>query len=988
MAAKIYSHSCIVFLQLLFFTSTGFTQNNTLYPVGAFKLTEENFQGGTHVLHYPGPLIVGATDAHHPNGGFEASNAAVVEIKSEETHLVKAHLGGNSTSNFITHFSSSWAKIASNYQLNNGSIIPEIPIYEKLEIGINLPKRIQEKIDLFLNEAPNFGNYLNGQYNYPNHLGLNPYDPQDIDFIATIRFASIDQNLLSRLIDNQLPVGITYDPTNDAAYPFLISISGFYFQEVQATPDNLHWVVTNSEYPIRFRFAPPFIGDYKISIGYNYKSNGQIINETIGTNEATWLAFKGVVNSSNKEKRKGYLEVGHHKRHFRHAYDKTSFFGIGMNLPELPTHPSYDPTGQPGGAERYIPWGYQQRRGLLMGELSNKGGNFIRMISFNAVNAVEKTFSYTPAQSIKGDCLGNYHINQMHMHETDLDIERAEDLNIFILFCMQIHYPFMISNGSNQDEVWQNNPYNNSLNLITVEGFLTNLEAKRFFKNKLKYMQARWGYSAAIAEWQIMSEADQIGLGNGAGNGPWYLNSPSSNSLFPPMLNAWHCEMSNFLASQYPKHLIGTTYINSPFEDQAPVCIDQSFECINIDVISWHPYKQTAILEEDEPANRDRQNICQQIIYDPSNNLCTEDDGSKGFFIDKPILFSELGGYYDACTDIDHHNSIWAGAMSGQATTPLNWHNNLSIYPTSDAIQTIDYFNNYPALNSFMTGIDFEAHKYVPSVHKIEGLDHSGGPIWPNNNSITMDLEIFVVQNNNGGILDKSDRGFGWVHHKKANGFYNLGIYAQDPFCYISHNLGGDPPLINEIPDEAYAYNLNGFKTGEYIFDLYDTKTGQVFHSFQSTLTENSADLFGVLSLEIPHVPLYYNNDNDKRLDYAFKFSHVSNDPSTFRTNPSKEDSLAQPTETVSKGKNIFLETPFFVSVNPNPTKEKLFIKTEGAKISKIELTDPTGRLLFNTSLLDSNDFEVDLKNFSNGCYYLKVLGSKNNFKVFKIIKQ
>jgi len=988
MTSKVSSGKGHLIFLLLLSTFSSYSQTSNLLPIGEYKLTEEIFQSGNHLLSYPGPLLIGATDPHHPIGGFEASQAAVVEIKSQEIHLVKAHLGGNSSNTFVTHFSSSWAKVAANYQLNNGSVIPEIPLYEKLEIGISLPKRIQHEIDLFLNEAPNFDNFSNNQYNYPNHPGLNPYDPMDIDFTATIRFSSLDPKLISRLIDNQLPKGIIYNPSNDATHPFQINISGFYFQEVQPSANNLDWEVSDSEYPVRFRFAPPFIGDYKIEISLNYKKNGQMVNEVLGSNNATWLLFKGVPNNSTKEKRKGYLEVGHHKRQFRHGYDNTSFFGIGMNLPELPSHPTHDPSGQQGGAQRYVPWGYQQRRGLLMGELSNKGGNFIRMISFDAVNAVEKIQAYNPAESIKADRLGNYHFNQNHMHETDLDIERAEELNIFILFCMQIHYPFMVHNGYSQTENWQNNPYKNALNLGTLEDFLTNNEAKRFYKNKLKYMQARWGYSAAIAEWQIMSEADQIGLGIGEGNGPWYLNSPSSNSLFPPMLNAWHCEMSEFMANLYPKHLIGTTYINSPFEGSAPVCIDQTFECFNMDVISWHPYKQTGTNWKDAPANRERQNICQQIIYDSSNNLCTEDDGKKGFFIDKPILFSELGGFYDACTDIDHHNSIWAGAMSGQATTPLNWHNNLTIYPTSDAIKTIDYFKNYTALKSFMTGIDFEAHKYVPSVHVIEGLDHSGGPIWPNNNSITMDLEIFVVQNNNGGILDKSDRGFGWVHHKKANGFYNVGIYAQDPFCYISRNLGGDPPLINEIPDEAYAYNLNGFKTGEYIFDLYDTKTGQVFHSFQSTFTENSADLFGVLSLEIPHVPLYYNNDNDKRLDYAFKFSHVSNDPSTFRINPSKEDSLAQPTETVSKGNNIFLETPFFVSVNPNPTKEKLFIKTEGAKISKIELTDPTGRLLFNISLLDSNDFEMDLKNFSNGCYYLKVLCSNNNFKIFKIIKQ
>lgn len=986
MAAKIYYHSCIVFLQLLFFTSTGFTQNNTLYPVGAFKLTEENFQGGTHVLHYPGPLIVGATDAHHPNGGFEASNSAVVEIKSEETHLVKAHLGGNSNSNFITHISSSWAKIASNYQLNTGSIIPEIPIYEKLEIGINLPKRIQEKIDLFLNEAPNFDNYLNGQYNYPNHLGLNPYDPQDIDFIATIRFASIDQNLIGRLIDNQLPVGITYDPANDASYPFMISISGFYFQEVQATPDNLHWVVTNSEYPIRFRFAPPFIGDYKISIGYNYKSNGQIINETIGTNEATWLAFKGVVNSSNKEKRKGYLEVGHHKRHFRHAYDKTSFFGIGMNLPELPTHPSYDPTGQPGGAERYIPYGYQQRRGLLMGELSNKGGNFIRMISFNGVNAVEKTFSFTPAQSIKGDCLGNYHINQMHMHETDLDIERAEDLNIFLLFCMQIHYPFMIVNGYNPDEDWQNNPYNNSLNLGIVDGFLTNAEAKRFFKNKLKYMQARWGYSAAIAEWQIMSEADQIGLGSGAGNGPWYVNSPSSNSLFPPMLNAWHCEMSEFLANIYPKHLIGTTYIHSPFRENGPTCSDLSFECQNIDVISWHFY-DNSIDPAEHGINRKRFDAIHDIIYKSQNTACSGDT-EPGYYIDKPLILSEIGARdtfaFDICTDIEIHNSIWAGAMSGAATIPLNWHNNASISNPTGMLNTWDYFHNYSALNNFMSGLDFETHKYRPSVSNEASLFHKGGYFWDENSNQNdqMEFEIYVMQNDHGGSSE-SDRAFGWIHHKFSNwSRYTSGIIGTTncqpadlglPFDFI--------PKSNPV-----NYLLNNFKSGSYFLETYDTRTGALIGSYNTNDTESPvADpVFNILNLGLPFEDL-----GPSRPDIAFKIWHYSVNGNNMRTIDTTITVSHHAMNNSADSKNLLVENFLStIQISPNPASEFITIKSSGEMMEEIQITDSSGRILFRKNKIQQQKQTIDLSSFSIGLYLIAIKCDNGTFQTFKFIKK
>ena len=340
-----------------------------------------------------------------------------------------------------------------------------------------------------------------------------------------------------------------------------------------------------------------------------------------------------------------------------------------------------------------------------------------------------------------------------------------------------------------------------------------------------------------------------------------------------------------------------------------------------------------------------------------------------------------------ACTDISMHNTSWAALCSGQMGVPLQWHAH-DAWNQTGKTDIEDFYANFNALASFVDGLDFENHKYRPSVQNEDELIFDKGNNESNGNTIEMDIEIFVMQNDNSGINEKSDRGFGWVHHKKANGYYNLGIYSQNPFCYINRNLGGDPPLINEIPDEVYAYNLNGFKTGEYYFDLYDTKTGQIFHSFQSTLTENSADLFGVLALEIPHVPLYYNDDNDKRLDYAFKFWHVSNSSSTFRINSMNEDSLAKPQEITSERNNSSNETHFIVHVYPNPTHEKLFIKTEGGKISKIEITEPTGRLLLNNFSLDSNNLELDLKNISNGCYFLKVFSPNNKIKILKIIKQ
>jgi hypothetical protein len=98
--------------------------------------------------------------------------------------------------------------------------------------------------------------------------------------------------------------------------------------------------------------------------------------------------------------------------------------------------------------------------------------------------------------------------------------------------------------------------------------------------------------------------------------------------------------------------------------------------------------------------------------------------------------------------------------MSGELGTPLEWHENTDL----GALYTL--FSNYNALSSFFDDIDFETHKYRPSVSTKKELIDKGGSILVNEN---MDLEIYVMANDNSVIGEKSDRGFGWVNHIKGN---------------------------------------------------------------------------------------------------------------------------------------------------------------------------------------------------------------------------
>jgi hypothetical protein len=236
--------------------------------------------------------------------------------------------------------------------------------------------------------------------------------------------------------------------------------------------------------------------------------------------------------------------------------------------------------------------------------------------------------------------LGNYQVNQKHMQETDYDITKMEELGIFANFCLLIHYPFENNYDWKFDD-WEHNAYRIELGLNSVKDFFSNPTAQRYFKNKLRYAQARWGYSPAIGMWQLASEISQFGNYPGAGIGPYFHNSAFYDQDHVDKLYQWQCIMSNYLKSIYPNHLTNTCYALNPFSNydsngNLAACWDKSFTCPNMDIISWNDYN----FDGSQAKNRDRFEYVHEIIYNENNLHCSEDP--IGYFIDSPLLFTEV----------------------------------------------------------------------------------------------------------------------------------------------------------------------------------------------------------------------------------------------------------------------------------------------------------------------------------------------------------
>ncbi|MBS1652801.1 MAG: T9SS type A sorting domain-containing protein [Bacteroidetes bacterium] len=74
------------------------------------------------------------------------------------------------------------------------------------------------------------------------------------------------------------------------------------------------------------------------------------------------------------------------------------------------------------------------------------------------------------------------------------------------------------------------------------------------------------------------------------------------------------------------------------------------------------------------------------------------------------------------------------------------------------------------------------------------------------------------------------------------------------------------------------------------------------------------------------------------------------------------------------------------INLFPNPSNGKFVVEMSNANNASVQVLDLTGRILLNTTM-NNNALEIDLSNYSNGVYYIRI-NSNNQLHVLKAIKQ
>ena len=255
----------------------------------------------------------------------------------------------------------------------------------------------------------------------------------------------------------------------------------------------------------------------------------------------------------------------------------------------------------------------------------------------------------------------------------DYVLEQAEKNGIYLMICFDYHGMLKTRTDRwNKNAHWRSHPYN------VVHGgpckrpgdFFTHPRAKRLYKERLRYIVARWGYSTHVLAWEFWNEVD--------------LCYPE-RGVTSKVVAEWHREMGAFLKRIDPnRHLVTTSFCRSGAGDEV-------WRLPQMDFTQSHCYNES----------------------DPATALTAIASEMYAKF-GKPTFTGEYGvasGGAEATAKKDPlgaalHQALWSSALSGSAGTAMPWWWDNYIHPEGMYVvwRTLSEFFDHEPLGSPLFG--------------------------------------------------------------------------------------------------------------------------------------------------------------------------------------------------------------------------------------------------------------------------------------------
>lgn len=341
----------------------------------------------------------------------------------------------------------------------------------------------------------------------------------------------------------------------------------------------------------KVRMAPWKVGKWKYFIRVT-KDGKEVYKSTL-------KSFTAVADKT----RKGFLRVSKSDPLFLEFDNKDSFFGIGMNMA----------WPKDRGLVDYREW---------FTKLKDNGANLTRV------------WMAPWSLGIEWDTeLGNYGPRQKQAFMLDEVLRMASQDGLYVMLTLVPHGEF----SSKTNPEWEKNPYSikNDGLLDKPEDFFVNPAAKKAFKNRLRYILARWGYSDSVMAWELFNEVDLTEK---------YKAGP---------VGEWHSEMFDYIKSHDTyRHLLTTSFSN-PNKDPEIWNLGQ------VDIIQTHIYNlRDEALQIYEACKEKIDNYAKPHIV-----------GEYGIETGNEFITNSVD-----VTGIHMHNAMWSGAFTLSMGAPLQWY--------------------------------------------------------------------------------------------------------------------------------------------------------------------------------------------------------------------------------------------------------------------------------------------------------------------------
>jgi hypothetical protein len=366
--------------------------------------------------------------------------------------------------------------------------------------------------------------------------------------------------------------------------------------------------------------------------------------------------------------------------------------------------------------------------------------------------------------------LGEY--SEVSSEKLDETLKVAAEKGIYVILCLDTYGSLMEEPGPWGEGKWAENPYNaaNGGPCGRPSEFFTNLEAKRLYRNRLRYIVSRWGYSTSILAFELWNE----------------YNAPAE----------WTKEMASYIKAIDPAGHLVTTSLGYPHGDLFDGSLIWKID--EIDMVTFHDYGLGAETDLITPLMQKSRKVWQEYA--------------------KPFISSEFGidsGKDDKNYDPHGkgtalHNSLWASLVSGSFGSAMNWWYDTYIRPKN-------LYGHYKALAEFTAGIDWCSgnveHPRVSALklksRETQNTHHRDISIRPADKWGRIDGAIFTVLNN--GDLAGSDIPVRYLHGWKKKEMMVDHIYQVD--------YPQDGKFVIHVGTVSQGGKLNVFLDGEKVVE-------------------------------------------------------------------------------------------------------------------------------------------------------------------------